>query len=300
MISAQRLTRRFGGRAVVDEVSFEVSKSEIVALLGPNGAGKTTTMRMLAGLIAPTSGGIVIDGVALTRVTAAALRARIGFLTESPGLWDRLTVRENLRTYAALYGLAQPDRAIDRAIDVLQLSPQTSARAAELSKGTRQKVALARALLHDPVILLLDEPTSGLDPEVTRGVRRLLDERRAAGCAILVSTHNLDEAERMADRVAVLHERLLAIDRPAALRRRLTTGRLIVRVTGDPSRSLPIVRRFDGAAAIEGPALVLRVDDSEQRTPEIVAALVAAGVGVVEVRPEMPALEDVYLRLVGK
>ena len=300
MISAQHLTRRFAARAVVADVSFDVSKFEIVALLGPNGAGKTTTMRMLAGLIAPTSGSVVIDGVSLTRATAGTLRARIGFLTESPGLWDRLTVRENLRTYASLYGLAQPDRAIERAIDVLQLSPQASVRAAELSKGMRQKVALARALLHEPTVMLLDEPTSGLDPEITRGVRRLLDERRAAGCAILVSTHNLDEAERLADRVAVLHERLLAIDRPAALRRRLTTGRLIVRVTGDPARSLQTVRRFDPAAAIEGSALVLKVADAEERTPAIVAALVAAGAGVVEVRPEMPALEDVYLRLMGK
>jgi ABC-2 type transport system ATP-binding protein len=297
MISVQHLTRRFGSRAVVDEVSFEVSRSEIVALLGPNGAGKTTTMRMLAGLIAPTSGAIVIDGVALTRATAAALRARIGFLTESPGLWDRLTVRENLGTYAALYGLAQPDRAIDRAIDLFQLAGQASARAAELSKGMRQKVALARALLHEPTVLLLDEPTSGLDPEITRGVRRLLEERRSAGCAILVSTHNLDEAERLADRVAVLHGRLLAIDRPAALRRRLTTGRLIVRVTGDPSRSLDTVRRFDPGAAVEGPALVLKVASGEEQIPSIVAALVKAGAGIVEVRPEMPALEDVYLHL---
>jgi ABC-2 type transport system ATP-binding protein len=300
MISAQHLTRRFATRTVVADVSFDVSKSEIVALLGPNGAGKTTTMRMLAGLIAPTSGSVVIDGVSMTRATAGTLRARIGFLTESPGLWDRLTVRENLRTYASLYDLPQPDRAIERAIDVLQLSPQASVRAAELSKGMRQKVALARALLHEPAVMLLDEPTSGLDPEITRSVRRLLEERRAAGCAILVSTHNLDEAERLADRVAVLHERLLAIDRPAALRRRLTTGRLIVRVTGDPARSLETVRRFDPAAAIEGPALVLKVADAEERTPAIVAALVAAGASVVEVRPEMPALEDAYLHLVGR
>jgi len=300
VISAQHLTRRFAARAVVADVSFDVSKSEIVALLGPNGAGKTTTMRMLGGLIAPTSGRVVIDGVPLTPATAGALRARIGFLTESPGLWDRLTVRENLRTYAALYGLSQPDRAIERAIDVLQLSPQASVRAAELSKGMRQKVALARALLHEPPVMLLDEPTSGLDPEITRGVRRLLEERRAAGCAILVSTHNLDEAERLADRVAVLHERLLAIDRPGALRRRLATGRLIVRVTGDPARSLETVRRFDPAAAIEGTALVLKVVDAEERTPAIVAALVAAGAGVVEVRPEMPALEDAYLHLMSR
>ena len=299
MISAQHLTRRFAARAVVADVSFDVSKSEIVALLGPNGAGKTTTMRMLGGLIAPTSGSVLIDGVPLTPATAGTLRARIGFLTESPGLWDRLTVRENLRTYAALYGLSQPDRAIERAIDVLQLSPQASVRAAELSKGMRQKVALARALLHEPPVMLLDEPTSGLDPEITRGVRRLLEERRAAGCAILVSTHNLDEAERLADRVAVLHEVLLAIDRPAALRRRLATGRLIVRVTGDPARSLETLRRFDPAAAIEGAALVVNVVDAEERTPAIVAALVAAGAGVVEVRPEMPALEDAYLHLMS-
>jgi len=300
VISAQHLTRRFAARAVVADVSFDVSKSEIVALLGPNGAGKTTTMRMLGGLIAPTSGSVVIDGVPLTPATAGTLRARIGFLTESPGLWDRLTVRENLRTYAALYGLSQPDRAIERVTDVLQLSPQASVRAAELSKGMRQKVALARALLHEPPVMLLDEPTSGLDPEITRGVRRLLEERRAAGCAILVSTHNLDEAERLADRVAVLHERLLAIDRPAALRRRLATGRLIVRVTGDPARSLETVRRFDPEATIEGPVLVLKVVDAEERTPAIVAALVAAGAGVVEVRPEMPALEDAYLQLMSR
>jgi len=297
MISAQRLTRKFGARAVVDDVSFEVSRSEIVALLGPNGAGKTTTLRKLAGLIAPSSGAIAIDGVALTHATGGALRARIGFLTESPGLWDRLTVRENLGFYAGLYGLAHPDRAVDRVIEALQLSGEASVRAAELSKGMRQKVALARALLHEPQVLLLDEPTSGLDPEITRGVRCLLDERRAAGCAILVSTHNLDEAERLADRVAVLHQRLIALDRPEVLRQRLMTGRLVVRVAGDPAVHLEILRRFDPGVSVDGAALILRVDDTERQTPDIVAALVAAGAGVVEVRPEMPALEDVYLHL---
>jgi len=297
MIAATSLAKQYGSRTAVRDVSFEVARSEIVALLGPNGAGKTTTLRMLAGLIAPTSGHVAIDGVELTRATASMIRARIGFLTEAPGLWDRLTVRENLATYGELYGLAQPSRAVDRTLATFELADRADTRAAELSKGMRQKVALARALLHEPDVLLLDEPTSGLDPEITRSVRVLLDERRAAGCSILVSTHNLDEAERLADRVAVLQERIVAIDRPAALRRRLMTGRLIVRVAGDPSQFLAPAQRFDPHAAIDGTALVLTVDDAERRAPAVVAALVRDGAEIVEVRPETPPLEDVYLHL---
>jgi ABC-2 type transport system ATP-binding protein len=296
VISAAALTRVFDGRTAVDGVTFEVRAGEILALLGPNGAGKTTTMRMLAGLIAPTRGAVALDGEPLTRVTANRLRARIGFLAESPGLWDRLTVRENLRIYARVYELADGDARIARALDRLDLRDHADRRAAELSKGMRQKAAIARALLHDPKILLLDEPTSGLDPAIARGVRQLLEERRAAGCAVLVSTHNLDEAERLADRVAVLQQRLLAIDAPSALRQRLTTGRLLVRVVGDPSAFIGAVR--SDRAYVDGAHLVVPLDRLEVDTPRVVAALVAAGAQVVEVRPEMPALEDVYLRLV--
>ena len=279
-------------------MTFDVARGEIVALLGPNGAGKTTTMRMLAGLIEPTAGSVTIDGVPLTRATGNAVRRRIGFLTEAPGLWDRLTVRENLRVYAGIYALGQPDRAIDRALDIFSLGDRSATRAAELSKGMRQKVALVRALLHDPAVLLLDEPTSGLDPEVTRSVRQLLEERREAGCAILVSTHNLDEAERLADRVAVLQTRLLAMDPPATLRSRLTKGRVVVRIAGDLEPYLIVARSFDAQAAIEGTAIVVSLRQAERDTPEVVRALVNAGARIVEVRSEMPDLEDVYLRLV--
>jgi len=298
VIAVAHLTRAFGERTAVHDVTFDVGRGEIVALLGPNGAGKTTTMRMLAGLIEPTSGAVTIDGVALTRATGTALRARIGFLTEAPGLWDRLTVRENLDVYARLYGLGDRARAIDRALEQFQIADRASARAAELSKGMRQKVAIARALLHQPDVLLLDEPTSGLDPEISRGVRQLLEDRRAAGCSILVSTHNLDEAERLADRVAVLQSRLIACDRPADLRRRLTKGRVTVRVDGDAQAFLPIALRFDAAASIIDGALMLD-GGADRRTPELVAALVAAGARIREVRADMPALEDVYLQLVG-
>ncbi|MBI3491495.1 MAG: ATP-binding cassette domain-containing protein [Acidobacteria bacterium] len=177
MITATHLTRQFGARTVVDDVSFEVAGGEIVALLGPNGAGKTTTLRMLAGLIEPTTGSVTIGGVALTRATGATLRRRVGFLTESPGLWDRLTVRENLRTYAGLYGLTSAERAIDRVLDALESRDCDSTRAAELSKGMRQKVALARALLHEPDVLLLDEPTAGLERRSARRPSTAVDDR---------------------------------------------------------------------------------------------------------------------------
>ena len=299
MISAHGLSRRFGSRIAVDNVTLEVAPGEIVALLGPNGAGKTTTMRMLAGLIAPTSGSVTIDRIPLTRATGSALRSRIGFLTEAPGLWDRLTVRENLNIYAGLYGLAHPEEVVRSTLETFGLVSYAATRAAELSKGLRQKTALARALMHAPTILLLDEPTSGLDPEVTRTVRRMLDERRQAGCAVLVSTHNLDEAQRLADRVAVLHTRLLALDRPAALRDRLTTGRIIARVAGDANAFLRTAMAFDSSASIDGGAIVLTLPRADSDTPTFVRALVAAGADVLEIRPEIPALEDVYLHLMA-
>ena len=300
MIAARQLTRRFVERVAVEDVSFDVGRAEIVALLGPNGAGKTTTLRMLAGLIRPSSGSVAIDGAVLDASTAADARRRIGFLTETPGLWDRLTVRENLRVYARLYDLESPDAVIDRSLVEFGLKEHQSTAAAELSKGTRQKVALAPALMHDPKVLLLDEPTSGLDPEVSRGVRRILREKRAAGCSILVSTHNLDEAERIADRVAVLDRRLLALDRPGALRRRLTTGRLFIRLGGELAQMLPSLRPFDPEARVEDGAIVVRLTDLDRDTPDIVAALTAAGARVLEIRPEVPALEDVYMHLVGE
>ena len=300
MIAASGLSRQFGSRVVVDRVTFSVERGEIVALLGPNGAGKTTTLRMLAGLIAATSGTVTIDGVPMNASTGSALRRRIGFLTEAPGLWDRLTVRENLSVYLELYELDQHEDRAAALLEALDLTPHVEVRAAELSKGMRQKVALVRALIHDPDILLLDEPTSGLDPEVTRGVRELLGRRRAAGCAILLSTHNLAEAERMADRVAVLQERLLALDAPANLRRRVATGRIDVRVDGAAAPYVDVAATVGARASAEGAILHVELTDPEERTPALVEALVATGARIIEVRPEVPGLEDVYLGLVAR
>jgi ABC-2 type transport system ATP-binding protein len=253
---------------------------------------------MLAGLLRPTRGAAAIDGVEFTSRNGARLRRRIGFLTEAPGLWDRLTVRENLEIYAGLYSVARPSAVVDALLSRLGLSEHAYARSAELSKGMKQKAALARALLHDPEILLLDEPTAGLDPEIAKHVRDLLEERRAAGCALLVSTHNLDEAERIADRVAVIQHRLLAFDRPDVLRRRFSKGRVRLRVAGEASRFLDTARAFDPGASAHGASLALQLTDSDAQTSALVRQLVSAGADVIEVSHDRAGLEDVYLHFV--
>ena len=287
MLQAQSLSKTFGPRTAVDHVSFDVRAGEIFALVGPNGAGKTTTLRMLAGLIRPSSGAVRFDG-------------SVGFLTEAPGLWDRLTVRQNLKVHARLHGLPQPDRAVDAAMDLFGVSDRAAEPAAVLSKGLRQRVALARTLLHDPGAVLLDEPTSGLDPESARDVRdlivRLRDERRA----VLISTHNLDEVDRLADRVALLNTRLVALDTPQSLRARAFGARVRVRFTG-PAETHAHSLRAAGFTDIraDGHTLSIGIDGGASRTPEIVRRLVDAGADIESVEPEEPSLEQVYLRLLN-
>ncbi len=301
MIAATNLTRRFGSRVAVEALTFEVRSGEIFALLGPNGAGKTTTLRLLAGLVAPSSGSIVIDGLRVDRTAADHLRARIGFLTETPGLWERLTVRDNLLTFARLYDVPRPEAAVARLLEAFNLLDRQHDPAALLSKGMKQKLALARALVHDPPVLLLDEPTAGLDPETAREVRSRIADLRQRGRAIVLSTHNLDEAERLADRIAVLDTRLRALDTPAALRARLFGRRVQVRLADQDAAAFVPAVSAAGATEVrtDGATLSFAVDDPDARTPAVVCALVKAGAAVRAVEDERPTLEAVYLRLVG-
>ena len=277
---ANRLSRTFDARVAVRDVSLSVNAGEIVTLLGPNGAGKTTTMRMLAGLILPTAGSIAIDGIELTAASAARARGSVGLLTESPGLWERLSVRVNLLTYARLHSVADPDGRVDEALGHVDLVDRSKEIAGKLSKGLKQRVAIARALLHQPRVLLLDEPTSGLDPASARHIRDLILGLRSEGRAILVSTHNLAEAEELSDRIAVLKTDLLAFDAPAALRKaQAGESRVVIELEGAEQREFAV------ADATEIPA--------------IVAKLVSEGARIMRVTPEERSLEDVYLDLVG-
>jgi ABC-2 type transport system ATP-binding protein len=280
-VSADRLSRVFDDRVAVRDVSLSVHASEIIALLGPNGAGKTTTMRMLAGLIQPTAGRVTVGGMAVTSTTASRARGMIGLLTEAPGLWERLSVRTNLLTYARLHGLADPDRAVAGALAQVELVDRATDTAGTLSKGLKQRVAIARALLHQPRVLLLDEPTAGLDPASARHMRTLIVSLRDAGRAILVSTHNLAEAEELADRIAILKNRLLAFDTPAKLRRSRGSGRVVIDVEGsDEPLAIPITNTSE--------------------IPDIVARLVNEGRRIMRVTPEERSLEDVYLDVAGE
>jgi ABC-2 type transport system ATP-binding protein len=298
MLSASSLTRHFGDRVAVEDVSFTLPPGEIFALLGPNGAGKTTTLRMLAGLIAPSAGSVQLNGETMLRSSAARFRSGIGLLTETPGLWDRLTVRQNLMVYARLYRLPSPGRAVDGALDMFGIVDRARDAAAQLSKGLKQRVALARTLLHEPRIVLLDEPTAGLDPESARDVRGLVLRLREQGRAVLLSTHNLDEVERVADRVAVMRTRLLAVDTPAALRARLFGARLRITLV-QPAGAFKATLANAGFADVlaNGSTLSVGVADARAAAPAIVRRLVESGADIQSVVPEEPPLEQVYLRL---
>jgi ABC-2 type transport system ATP-binding protein len=298
VLTAQHLTRRFGNRVAVDDLSFDLLPGEIFALLGPNGAGKTTTLRMVAGLIEPSSGHVTIGGKEVTRHTASGLRSQIGFLTEMPGLWDRLTVTQNLLVYARLHRLPHPHAAIDQALDLLDLRDRAGDPAVQLSKGLRQRVALARTLLHRPTIVLLDEPTAGLDPESACEVRELILRLRSERRTIVLSTHNLDEVERVANRVAVMRTRLVALDTPAALRVHLFGARLRIVVVQAGASFVNVLEKAGFTdVRTDGETLSIGVDDPAADAPLIVRRLVEAGASVVMVMPEQPSLEEVYLTL---
>ena len=305
MIEVGGLAKRFRSLTAVHDLSFTVGDGEIFGILGPNGAGKTTTVRMLAGLIAPSGGRARINGHELG-IDSQRIRAITGILTESPGLHDKLTARQNLTYYGRLYGLrgGALRKAVDRYLGVVDMTDAADRRVGGFSKGMRQKVAIARALIHEPEVLYLDEPTSALDPSAAKSIRDFVATLRDEGRSIVVCTHNLDEAERLCDRIGIMRGTLLEVDTPARLRRRNGTASVRIELVGarrpesfiDLMASLPFV---SGARAHDG-VLQVEVHDPRGDNPELVRTLVEAGARIVGVREESATLEQVYLDLVGE
>ena len=302
-LRADRLGRRFGERWAVRDVTFDVRQGEVLGLLGPNGAGKTTTVRMLTALIAPSEGTASVAGANVVR-EPDLVRSRVGILTETPGLYDRLSAAANLDFYGRLYGLDTATRAerLERYLRLFGLWERRDDPAGTFSKGMKQKLAIARALLHDPAVVFLDEPTAALDPEAAFVVREAISSLRGAGRTIVLATHNLDEADRLCDRIAFVRGELLRIDSPARLRGSHGTRRLAITLAAPPASAVADVLRglagIDDVQALDG-SLHLVTDDPEGVAPAVARALVAADAAVVEVRIERVSLEQIYFDVMG-
>ncbi len=304
-IEARELTRNFPSGVALDHVTFELERGEVLALLGPNGAGKTTTVRLLNGVLAPDGGQARVLGYDPS-VDGDAVRRRTGVLTENAGLDDRLTTRENLEFTARLRGFdaAGATRRVSEMLERFGMSDRAEDLTQGFSTGQRKRVALARALLHDPEVLFLDEPTSGLDPAGTRDVIDLVQALADEGRTIILATHFLGEAGRLADRMAVLHHgQLRAFGRPADLALDLWHGIRAELDLGQPADAATIeaLRTIDGVLEVTSDDIGanLRVTDRTV-VPRIVADLVARGGQVFGAQAHAPTLEDVYFEIEGR
>jgi len=299
-IETEHLTRRFDTFTAVEDLTLAVRPGEVFGFLGPNGAGKTTVMRMLAALIRPTDGVARVLGHDVV-TEGEAVRRKIGLLTETPGLYRKLSAEENLRYYARLYGMKDVSQAIERYLRLLGLYERRHDPVGSFSKGMRQKIAIARALIHDPQLVFLDEPTSGLDPEAARLVLDFVLELRAQGRTVFLCTHHLDEAERLCDRVAVFKRRLIAVDTPARLRSTRFGSRTVIDLVRRDDR---LLQALSGLPFIQGlqwrnHELVVMLSSPEEQNPMVIRALVEAGAEIRFVREEKASLEQVYLSLTG-
>ncbi len=299
----ERLSKRFGDRVAFDDVSFEVGHGEVFGFLGPNGAGKTTMVRTLGTLLSPSAGAAFIGGIPLGPDTGVEIRRRIAIMPESPGLYLRLSVAENLECFADLYQVADPTDRVGGVLRAVHLDDRAHDACGSLSKGLRQRVALARALLNDPQVLFLDEPTAGLDPAAARDVHQLITALSQRGVTIFLTTHRLEEAERLCDRVAILNTTLRTTGRPDELPERLFASTLTVRTL----LALPDADRvFAGLPAVDGwrqdgPATyLLAVSEQAVAAPAVARALVAAGADVLSISQSHHSLEDVYLELIDQ
>jgi len=303
VIVAEGLTRRFGDVVAVDHLDLEVQAGEVLGFLGHNGAGKTTTVRLLNGVLTADEGRARVLGLDPAS-QGPALRAQTGVLTETPSLDERLTGRDNLAIYAALYGVPPGEVAgrVQALLENFQLADRAGEKVATYSRGMKQRLALARALVHRPQVLFLDEPTSGLDPVAARHVHEMVTALSGeGGRTVFLCTHNLAEAQKLCDRVAVLAEgRVLALGTPAELVARLGRSQRLEMEAEPQGAALEIVAAAGiSASAGENGRLALQGVGREE-IPGLVAALAAAGVRIYRVTPEEPSLEDVYFALQGE
>jgi len=301
-IEAERLTKKFGDLTAVDGVTFRVEEGEVFGFLGPNGAGKTTTVRMLCCLISKTSGEARIRGHEVgNEEDSLKIRKLIGLVPDNVGLYDSLSAYDNLDFYGKLYDCTEQQRKenIQRFLTMLGLWEKKDAAAGTFSKGMKQKLAIARSLIHDPQILFMDEPTVNLDPESSKTVRDFILELKKEKRTIFLNTHNLDEAQRICDRIAILNTKLMAIGTPAELERSVSGRKTVIQLEQVTDAVLVVLRKLPiGNLVVDGSKLTIDVKDPEKENAAIVDAVVRAGGHLQSVTIVGSTLEDAYLKLV--
>ena len=304
MIDVRELSRSFGRTVALDHVSFRVEPGEIVALLGPNGAGKTTASRIIAGILAPSEGDVLVDGISV-RADPGSIRVRCGMVTDQPSLYERMTLRAYLEFFCRLYDVAAAAHRTEELAELLGLSDRLEVRLGAFSRGMKQKVAIARGLVHDPPVLLLDEPATALDPETARSLRSFIVSLRARHRAILLCTHDLDEAQRIADRVVVLYRGRVARAGLTGALRADAHPRFVVSFTGDVRVALDTLARAgvnaELAEAQNGyAALRFDADEPDTTNPAVLRALLESGLRVITLVREERSLEDAYFSIVAE
>ena len=303
MIITEGLSKHFGAIKAIDDFTIEIPDGKIFGLLGPNGAGKTTTMRILACLIKPTSGKAFIDEYEIGKENDNQnIRAQIGLLPEVPGLYETLSAYKNLDYYAQLYDVpkAKREENIKNLLTSLDLWKRKDDPIGEFSKGMKQKIAIARALVHEPKYLFLDEPTAALDPEASKMIRNYILELKSKGRTILINTHNLAEAERICDTIAVVKNRLIKVGNPKELAHKLFARTISITLDFIPDSLINDFSTLDYVTNIrtQGNKLFLNVKAPEENNPKIVSWLTKRGLNIQFISEEEYSLEDVYLKLI--
>jgi ABC-2 type transport system ATP-binding protein len=303
MIDTENLSRKFGNLTAVDDLTLHVNEGEVFGFLGPNGAGKTTTVRMLCCLISKTSGKAQIGEFSTdTEEDCLKIRKMVGLLPENVGLYDSLSAYTNLDFYGKLYELTPEKRQenIERLLRLLGIWERRNDAVGTFSKGTKQKIAIARALIHEPQVLFLDEPTANLDPEASKTVRDFIMELKKEKRTIFLNTHNLDEAERLCDRIGILKTKLIAIDSPKNLERSLYNRKTIVHLEEITNDVLATVKKLNSVKNVRSSEnkLILDMDNPEKDNPELIRTIVAAKGNIQYVTELKSTLEDVYLKLI--
>ncbi|HZW56279.1 MAG TPA: ABC transporter ATP-binding protein [Nitrososphaerales archaeon] len=302
MIDAENLTKRFGNLTAVDSVTLHVDEGEVFGFLGPNGAGKTTTVRMLCCLISKTSGEARIAGYEVgNEADSLKIRKIIGLVPDNVGLYEELSAYKNLDFYGRLYDCTEKQRKenIQRFLTLLGLWEKRDVSAGSFSKGMKQKLAIARALIHDPRILFMDEPTANLDPESAKTVRDFILDLKKEKRTIFLNTHNLDEAQRICDKIAILNTKLMAIGTPQELERSVSGKKTVIQLEQVNDAILTALKKLPlGNIAVEGNTLTIDVTNPEKENITISDAIFRAGGHIQSINVVGSSLEAAYLKLV--